>query len=227
MQESDFAARGWHVLPSFNGEGLVAGDLFKEMQAHPLLPGESAWGTRNLLHALILGTRPKTVLEIGSHIGSAAIVIGSALKANDFGRSYHLEPQVHYYEVIQDFVRKGSLEKYAFPLQMFSTDPGLRQIVGNDVDLVFLDANHSYSHAYRDLEITDSLLAPKGIVLIDDVGSPHSGNIDEEKRGGVRQAVLDFVSARSDYSAIFFEPPLWLNPCGLAIMTRKPADQRA
>ena len=87
IREVDYPKRGWHVLPSFSGQAAALDEgVFGRMQAHPMLPGESAWGTRNLLHALILATRPKVVLEVGAHIGSAAVVIGAALKANGFGR---------------------------------------------------------------------------------------------------------------------------------------------
>lgn len=222
VKEADFGERGWHVLPSFDGAGMVPPGLFEKMQQHPLLPGESAWGTRNLLHALILGTRPKTVLEVGSHIGSAAVVIGSALKANGFGKSYHLEPQDHYFEILSAFVREAGLESIAIPVKRFSTDSELPAIVGDDVDIVFLDANHSYSHALSDIRTCVKLLSKKGIMLLDDVGHPHSRNICSEGRGGVRQALQDFLRERPDYTAIFFEHPFWLNPCGLAILARKP-----
>lgn len=221
VKEADFGDRGWHVLPSFNGEGLLKPGVFDAMQRHPLLPGESAWGTRNLLHALILGTRPKTVLEVGAHIGSAAVVIGAALKANGFGKSYHLEPQEDYVKVLRGFIASAGLEGIAEPLQMFSTDPNLERVVGRDVDIIFIDANHSYSAASADIRICDRLVADKGIILLDDVGNPHSGNICPEGRGGVRQALLDFAAVRPDYSVIFLEPPFWLNPCGLAIMAKR------
>lgn len=222
VSETDFGLRGWTVLPSFDGGGLLKSGVFDAMQNHPLLPGESAWGTRNLLHAIILGTRPKVVLEVGSQIGSASVVIGSALKANGFGHSYHLEPQLHYYEVLSSFLKLAEVDSTSTPLMLFSSDPSLDSIVGNDVDLIFLDANHDYSHVVSDLRVCDRLLSDNGLILLDDVGSPHSANICGEGKGGVRQALLDFVEERQDYSTIFFEPPFWLNPCGLALLARKP-----
>lgn len=223
VKDVDFTARGWHVLPSFDGAGMLKPGLFGKMQEHPLLPGESAWGTRNLLHALILGTRPKTVLEVGSHIGSAAVVIGSALKANGFGISYHLEPQDHYFEILSSFVSEAELDGISIPLKMFSTDSKLRSTVGDDVDIIFLDANHSYSYAMTDIRTCADLLSSKGIMLLDDVGFPHSGNICSEGRGGVRQALQDFLHENREFTALFLEHPFWLNPCGLAILARKPA----
>lgn len=224
VKEADFGLRGWAALPSFDGQGLLRPGVFEAMQKHPLLRGESAWGTRNLLHALILGTRPKTVLEVGSHIGSASVVIGSALKANGFGKSYHLEPQQHYFDVLSSFLNMAELEGISNPLQLFSTDPRLVSIIGDDVDLIFLDADHSYSNALADLRVCDQLLAEQGLILLDDVSAQHSANICGEGRGGVRQALLDFVKENSTYSVIFLEPPFWLNPCGLALLARKPKD---
>lgn len=226
VNTSDFNSRGWDVLPSFDGQGLLKPGLFNKMQDHPLLSGESAWGTRNLLHAWILSTKPKIVLEIGAHIGSAAVVIGSALKANGFGKSFHLEPQDHYFSVLNEFLREAGLERTSFALQNFSTDPALIDIIGGKADIIFLDANHSYTNALNDIRICDDLLTENGTIFLDDVGDPHSGNICPEGRGGVRQALIDFVAERQDYSVIFLEPPFWLNPCGLALLARKPQGQR-
>ena len=207
--------------PSFAGAAALNRRLLRKMTAHPDAPGESSWGTRNVLHAFILSMRPKLVLEIGSHIGFGAVVIGTALKANGFGHSFHLEPQDHYFAALSSHLQKAGLAKISKPLKMFSTDPTLHSQFEEPVDMIFLDANHSYSHAAHDLEIADSLIAPNGLIFLDDVGLGHSGNICEEGRGGVRQALIDFSARRPDYSVIFFEPPFWLNPCGLALAWKK------
>jgi len=225
MDYSRVRERGWDVLPSFVGERFLSAELFLEVQQHPLLPGESAWGTRNLLHALILSTRPRIVVEIGAHIGAGSLVIGSALRANGFGKSYHLEPQEQYYRVLRDFISRAGLDDYAYALQMSSSDPALAALVEHEAELIFLDANHDYSQVYDDLMICDLLLTEKGLVLVEDVAQEHSAQMCAENRGGVRQALLDFVAARPNFSLIFLEPPFWLNPCGLTIMARKPADQ--
>lgn len=216
--------RGWEVLPSFVGGNFLDRQIFEELQAHPLIAGESAWGTRNLLHAIILSTRPRMVVEVGAHIGAASLVIGAALRANGFGKSYHLEPQDHYYRVLRDFVSRAELDDYAYPLQMSSTDPILPALIDGEADIIFLDANHDYSQAHQDLTICAALMSDNGLMIIEDVGGEHSAQMCDEGRGGVRKAVIDFVGARPDFSAIFLDPPFWLNPCGLAIVARKPDD---
>lgn len=218
---ADYPARGWSIVPAYRGGQFLAPSLLDEMGRHPECPGESSWGTRNMLFSVILSMRPKVVIEIGSHIGSGAVVMGAALRANGFGKLYSLEPQEHYFDILSSFVRKAGLLEYVMPLKMFSTDPALQQRVGEKADIVFLDANHSYSHALRDIELSVNMLSSNGLLFLDDVGQPHSGAICQEGRGGVRQALLDFTKDRRDLKTIFFEPPFWLNPCGLALVCKQ------
>ncbi len=170
INAEDFAVRGWHVIPTFAPETQMPINLLSEMDLHPEAAGKSSWGTRNVIIAFTLSTRPKLVLEIGGHIGSASVAMGHALKANNFGLLYTLEPQDHYFQLLCHFVRKAGVEEFVRPVQMLSTDAGLIDILGDKIDIIFLDANHSYSHVMKDLEVCDELLSPNGLVFLDDVG---------------------------------------------------------
>jgi predicted O-methyltransferase YrrM len=214
--------RGYEVIPSFLGHAALSAVLLDEMERHPEVAGKASWGTRNLLHALVLSVRPKAVLEIGAHIGSTSVVIGTALKANRFGRLYCLEPQDHYFKLLCEFVQKANLIQYVTPIKLYSTAPEISSVLPEEIDLIYLDANHSYSHALADLELCDRLLADNGLVVLDDVGPEVSPSLDTEARGGVRQALLDFTKGRDDLHVILMEPPtFWLNPCGLGIVCKQ------
>jgi predicted O-methyltransferase YrrM len=221
INEEDYSARGWDVLPCFTKDALLPYELIQEMEEHPEAAGKSSWGTRNLLFSLILSMRPKIVLEIGAHIGSATIIIGSALKANNFGTLFSLEPQSHYFNLLIQFIEKAEVNKFVKPLKIFSTDPSLGDFLGEKADIIFLDANHSYSSAYKDIELSDSLLTKNGLLILDDVGPTMSPQMCEEGKGGVRQALLDYIAEHSHMKAIFLEPPYWLNPCGIAIVCKQ------
>ena len=104
---------------------------------------------------------------------------------------------------------------------MFSTDSKLAETIQEPPDIIYLDANHTYSHAIRDIEICDNLIPPNGLVFFDDVGPEASPQYCTENRGGVRQALLDYTNRRGDLQVIFFEPPFWLNPCGMAVMCKQ------
>ncbi len=218
--------RDYEVVPSFIGQPLLDPELLEEMEHHPEAAGKSSWGTRNVLHSFTLSLRPTVVLEIGAHIGSASVVIGAALKANRYGTLYCLEPQDHYFKLLIEFIRRAGVSDYVKPLQYFSTSPELTEILRDKVDMIYLDANHSYSNASHDLRLCDRLLADNGLILLDDVGPEVSPQLDPEGRGGVRQALLDFTKGRPDLHVIFLEPPFWLNPCGLGIVCKQRIKSR-
>lgn len=213
--------RGYEVVPSFIGQPLLDRELLDEMEHHPDAAGKSSWGTRNVLHALTLSLRPNVVLEVGAHIGSASVVIGAALKANRHGLLYCLEPAEQCFGVLSAFVEKAGVSEYVRPLKLLSTSPELGTILRDEVDLIYLDANHSYSNALQDLRVCDGLLANNGLIVLDDVGPEVSPRIDPEGRGGVRQALLDFTRGRRDLQVILLEPPFWLNPCGLGLVCKQ------
>jgi predicted O-methyltransferase YrrM len=221
INEADFAKRGWNVLPCFTPSAQLSADVFQQMEHDKEAPGKSSWGTRNLLFALTLSLRPKTVLEIGGHIGSASVAIGAALKANNFGRLFTLEPQDHYFAILKKNLELAGVQDFVTPLQVLSTDAGLARHLGDSPDLVYLDANHSYSHAAKDIEIAHRLLPDNGVLILDDVGPVVSAQLCKEGRGGVRQALIDHCAATPGMQVIFLEPPFWLNPCGIALACKQ------
>jgi len=120
------------------------------------------------------------------------------------------------------FVHKAGVAKYVTPLKMYATAPEIRTVLPEKVDLIYLDASHSYSHALSDLSLCDRLLRDNGLIVRDDVGPESSARIDPEGRGGVRQALLDRTKGRDDLRVILMEPPaFWLNPCGLGIVCKQ------
>lgn len=224
ITEDDYAVRGWSVVQTADPVAHPPGAVTGQLSNHPEAAGESSWGTRNILHAFILSMRPKVVLEVGALIGSMSVVIGSALRANNFGKLFCLDPASHTFPILQEHVEAAGLDEWVRPLKMKSTDLALPGFLGEPVDMAFLDANHAYTHARRDLEIIDALLAPGGVIFLDDTGTGRSADIDPEGRGGVRQALLDFASNHPDYAVTFFDPPFWLNPGGMAMAVRQSAD---
>lgn len=223
IAQQDFDARGWDVLSMLEQRDERAARAIREAEAHAESPGKSSVGTRNLLYSFALSMRPKVMLEVGAHIGVTSMTIGSALRANRFGRAYCLEPQDHYFRLLQEHVEKAGLFDHVRPLKLFSTDPSLPAIIGEPADIIYLDANHTYSHVMNDLEICDRMLAPGGVMFLDDTGAGHSAAICSEKKGGVRQALFDFVDRRKEYQMLVLDHPFWLNPCGIAIVSRRPA----
>jgi predicted O-methyltransferase YrrM len=221
ISSKDYNARGWEVLSSFSTYDRSTHGILAEIDSHVQSAGKSSIGTRNILHAFALSMKPKIVLEIGAHIGASSLSIGAALKANRFGTLYCLEPQEHYFRLLAQFIERAEMSHCIKPLQMLSTDPTLISIITEPVDMIYLDANHDYSSVINDLKLCDEMLADNGLLFLDDVGAGHSASICSEGRGGVRQALIEFTAARTNYRVMFLEHPFWLNPCGLAIVCKQ------
>lgn len=224
--EDDFHARGWQAIPNFMAsdglpEALLPSTLVREIESHPEASGYSGWGIRNTLFSLILSLRPKRVLEIGSHIGAASVVMGAALRANGFGRLDCLEPSDTYFPILQSFIQKARLHEYVKPHKALSTDFWTSGIADEDYQLIYLDANHSYSHVRFDLDLCYEILVDNGIVVLDDTSAERSPKLCTEGRGGPRQALIDFTKEKDDIQTMFFEYPLWLNPMGMAMFCKQ------
>jgi predicted O-methyltransferase YrrM len=216
-------ARGWNVLPVFersaNGD---LGPLLSQMQCDPAAPGFSDVGIRNLLSALILSIRPQAVLEIGTHIGTAAVIMGAALSQNEFGKLYTVEPQQVYQDKARGYIRDAGLEKWVELIPGLSTDDlvheQFRKIGG--FDLIFVDACHSFREALTDIEVAWLFLRPNGIMIFHDT-SLDAQKLDERGEGGVRAALLEARRKMKGFNLILLEYPLWLNPCGAAMVCKQ------
>jgi len=215
--------RGWDLQPIWYDTCSKFGRVrrvIRRMAANPESAGESSWGTRNLLYTLTVSIKPSFVLEIGAHIGSASIAIANGLRRNNYGRLISLEPADHYFKMASRYLHQANLNKFVEFRKIFSTDSALEIEFREKFELIFLDANHSYSHAYRDLELAWGWLQKNGILVIDDVGEAMANEQCQEGRGGVRQALIDFSKANNLSHLTILEHPIWLNPCGIALLTK-------
>src|SRR5947199_4907625 len=113
------------MVPSSVGAPFLDPAVVQEIERHPHESGNSSWAPTNLLHALTLSLRPNVVLEIGAHLGAASVAIGSALRANQYGTLYCLEPADQSFKVLVEFVRKAGMSDYVRPLKLLSTSPQL------------------------------------------------------------------------------------------------------
>lgn len=196
--------------------------VFREMEKHPQGPGYSDVGTRNLTFTLVTNMRPRRVLEIGTHIGVGSLVLGAALRRNNYGKLLTVEPMEVYRATAMAHISKARLEDIIEILPFYSTDPSCKQRLTREApfEIIYIDADHRYENAERDIELASSLLVDNGIMILHDAGRI-SNELDTTGRGGVRQAAYDFCQRDPSFSIIFFEHPLWMNACGLAVLCKQ------
>ncbi|MBV9376331.1 MAG: class I SAM-dependent methyltransferase, partial [Alphaproteobacteria bacterium] len=185
------------------------------MAADPEAKGHSDTGVQNLVYMLCASLRPRRVLEIGTHIGTAAVIIGHALKANRYGKLITLEPAAHYFSISNRYVKAAGVSDFVQIWPVFSYDANCKLRLREEMpfELIFIDGAHDYQAAVHDIAFSAELLCKNGIMVLHDVGAI-SDSMDPTGRGGVRQALFDFCEDNPRFRAIFFEFPVWLNNTG-------------
>lgn len=216
--ESD---RGWVVLPTFDGDAKLM-SVLSRMMDDAEAPGHSDVGIQNMLYSEILNSRPRRVLEIGTHIGTAAVIMGRALARNGYGKLLTLEPQAHYQQVASTYLEAADVGSFAEIVPMFSYQPECQERLRQEApfDLIFIDGAHEYEAALHDISMCYALLRDNGLLILHDVGRL-SPELDQSQRGGARRALYDFTERTPGASTIFREHPLWLNHCGAGIVCKQ------
>ncbi|MEL7431299.1 MAG: class I SAM-dependent methyltransferase [Chlamydiota bacterium] len=135
---------------------------------------------------LILATKPSVVVEIGVWGGSSLVPMATALRANQKGVIYGIDPwdsqesarhqkaDIHYnfwssadheavFIELQEFIQKASLEKQIVLIRETSEEAEPIQ----EIDILHIDGNHGKESSLRDVRKWGPLV--KGFVIFDDI----------------------------------------------------------
>lgn len=225
------SSRGWSVLPVFENPSYGPEFLnsLKQIELDQQSAGLSDVGMRNLLFTHTLNIRPQAILEIGTHIGAAAVVMAQALKLNNFGKLYTIEPGASYSAAAAQHLAAAGLTAWTEQISGFSTDKAVRNRLNQvaPFELIFVDANHDYAAVKTEIAYYWSLLADNGFMLFHDTGT-YAVTFDSTGAGGVRRALDEIAAEIKDFNIVRYEWPIWLNPCGAAVGWKKrPAAEPA
>ena len=115
-----------------------------------------------LLYSMVIGSKSKTIIELGVRGGDTTLPLVMAAKETD-GVVYSVDKKKI------DFSLPEELQKYnKFYLQdAVSFLDGWD--VNNDIDLILVDDWHSYDHVKKELEILDKLVSPNTVILLHDL----------------------------------------------------------
>lgn len=157
------------------------------------------------LEALVTRFKPKRGLEVGfGDFGWSAL----AFLENSSGHLTSIDKR--------DWWGNAALlvEQYPDRFTFIESDSvmALMKLLGHQYDYIFIDGDHSYAGAKRDLEMAIPLLAKGGILAVDDIGVP-SGAVDVVAPGvpvngefGVQQAVDEVLKG---WKEVKLDLPLW------------------
>lgn len=142
-------------------------------------------GDQRALYQLVRGLRPRSVLEVGSHVGASTSIQASALRRNNesagngFGISRMTTvdildvngPEGAWHRVECRSSPAQLLERLGVrELVTFVTSPSVRYLrdCQDKYDLIFLDGSHAAVDVYQEIPAALRLLNPDGLILLHD-----------------------------------------------------------
>jgi predicted O-methyltransferase YrrM len=142
------------------------------MKVHPellqTLARSPAWmtpGERLVLYSLVLGLRPRRVLEIGTFKGGSTLIVAAALDDLGEGRIVCVDPAPQI-----DPTDQQSLATRATILAEPSPEalPSARAAAGGPFDFALIDGDHTFEGVSRDLEGVLEVMADQARILLHD-----------------------------------------------------------
>lgn len=137
-------------------------------------------GDRRAIYYLISAIKPKSVLEIGTHIGASTIHIASALRKNSDKNATITTVDIADVNsrVEKPWLKSGTTYS---PIEMidklgygsfveFITDTSLNYAENcqHSFDFIFLDGDHSAKTVYQEVPVALNLLNKNGVILLHD-----------------------------------------------------------
>lgn len=115
-----------------------------------------------LLYSIVLGSKAKTIIELGVRNGDTTIpLVLAAKEVNGMVYSVDIEKPT--------ITLDESVQKYNKFFQEDAIDFLSKWDTKIDIDIVFLDDWHAYEHVKRELEILDQIISPSTVILVHDL----------------------------------------------------------
>lgn len=138
-------------------------------------------GDRRAIFHLIRALAPRSVLEIGTHVGASTVHIAAALRQRVASAEFHLTTvdildvnnavNGPWLKVGLASSPAGMIEKIGVAeWTRFVTQPSLEYLVNSreQYDFIFLDGDHAAKTVYREIPAALQRLNPGGVILLHD-----------------------------------------------------------
>ena len=182
----------------------------------------------SLIAMIIKVCQPKKILQLGTYIGFSAIALGGLLSTSTKGGLiYTVEINKSKQIKARYYAKKAGLMDIIEFIDGSSTDPDIVELLAKygPFDLIFIDSSHAYQHTLDELRIyveDGKFTSSSTLVALHDAGEA-AKDFDPTHEGGVRRALEEWINLKNNkrkYQLFIFEPPMYPNPCGLAIVRK-------
>jgi predicted O-methyltransferase YrrM len=129
-----------------------------------------------LLYGLVKAAKPLVVVEIGSARGRSTCFIGKALKENGVGKLYAIDPHtqtawndvdsIDTFQILNSNISHLGLNDVVKILR--DTSDNVARNWQTEIDLLFIDGDHSYEGARKDWDLFSPFVRPFGSVIFHD-----------------------------------------------------------
>jgi predicted O-methyltransferase YrrM len=193
--------------------------------------GEAAVPLISLLHGLIMGNRAARIVQLGTHAGYSALLIGFMLRRMDARRGlFTLDIDREFCAVARRWIERAQLGAFVGVAEGDSLDAAsadrARAYLDGAPELIILDSSHEYGATFRELDLWYGELAAGGLLVVHDV-SRFAQSFDVTQSGGVRRAFDEWRSANptaetfllnGEARSMDLPRPLYKDACGVGLI---------
>lgn len=217
---SDLSEQEWTILRDWYAETDRTGQI-----------GEMVVPMISLLQGFILGSRAERIVQLGTHAGYSALLIGFMLRRMKARRGlFSLEIEPGLLAVARGWIERAELPEFVEMAERNSLAPesvaAACEYLGGDPELVILDSSHEYRATLRELDLWYEGLAGGGVILLHDV-SRFAQQFDVTHEGGVRRAFQEWRAAHPERETFLLNGnersmdlprPFYKDACGLGLI---------
>ena len=231
----------WHQLPGADYVPPIYSDLSEPEwtilrewydetdQNGPI--GECTVPLISLLHGLVMGSRARRIVQLGTCSGYSALLLGWMLRRMNAERGlFSLDLDPASCEMSRHWMARGGLENFVEIAEGNSLDPqsplAARDYLRGDPELVIIDSSHEYQATLAELDLWYGALAPGGLLVLHDV-SQFAAAFDVTHQGGVGRAFTEWRKAHPEVESLCLNGdsrsmdlprPLYKDACGVGLI---------
>ena len=192
----------WHRLPGMDfvppiyaaltdDEWSIIADWYAETDRSAQI-GEAAVPLMSLLHGFVMGNRAARIVQLGTHAGYSALLLGFMLRRMKAARGlFTLDIDSEFCAIARGWITRADLLDFVEVTEGNSLDPRsatrARAHLNGAPELIILDSSHEYGATVRELDLWYAELASGGLLVVHDV-SRFAQSFDVTQSGGVRRA---------------------------------------
>jgi Predicted O-methyltransferase len=201
------------------------------------LIGECAVPLMSFLQGFIMGNIIHRIVQLGTHSGYAALLIGFYLRKMGVRHGlFTLEIGESLCRFTRSWLERSGLLDVVHVEHRSSLDPSsgtlAREYLGEAPELVFIDSSHEYGATRDELEYWYRELTPGGLIVLHDT-SEFAVSFDVTHQGGVRRALdewraqnprVEAFSFNRDMRSMDASSPVGKDFCGFGLIRKPLAD---